>query len=75
MTTYVNPFTGQTVSPSQVAYESLTISTDTLLQWPVNGNTSSVASNIIEVTATTANLNLIHAICSAGFCWSGIDDQ
>jgi hypothetical protein len=59
MTTYVNPFTGQTVSPSQVAYESLTISTNTTLQWPVNGTTSSVASNIIEVTATVASLNLI----------------
>lgn len=59
MTTYVNPFTGQTVSPSQVAYESLTISADTELQWPVNGNTNSVASNIIEVTATTTGLNLI----------------
>lgn len=58
-TSYVNPFTGQTVSPSQVAYESLTISTDTTLQWPVNGNTNSVASNIIEVTATVANLDLI----------------
>lgn len=59
MTTYVNPFTGQTVSPSQVAYESLSISVDTELQWPVNGNTNSVASNIIEVTATTTGLNLI----------------
>jgi hypothetical protein len=59
MTTYVNPFTGQTISPSQVAYESLTISTNTTLQWPVNGNTNSVASNIIEVTATVASLNLI----------------
>jgi len=59
MTTYTNPFTGQTVSPSQVAYESLTISADTVLQWPVNGNTGVVASNIIEVTATTTSLNLI----------------
>ena len=59
MTTYVNPFTGQTVSPSQVAYESLEISVDTELQWPVNGNTNSVASNIIEITATTTGLNVI----------------
>jgi hypothetical protein len=59
MTTYVNPFTGQTISPSQVAYESLSISTNTTLQWPVNGTTGSVASNIIEVTATVASLNLI----------------
>ena len=59
MTTYVNPYTGQTISPSQVGYENLTISTDTTLQWPVNGNTTSVVANIIEVTATTTNLKLI----------------
>lgn len=58
MTTYVNPYTGQTISPSQVGYESLTISTNTLLQWPVNGNTSNVVANIIEVTATTTSLLL-----------------
>jgi hypothetical protein len=59
MTTYVNPYTGQTISPSQVGYENLTISTDTTLQWPVNGNTTSVVANIIEVTATTTSLKLI----------------
>jgi len=52
MTSYVSPYTGQTISPSQVGYESLSISTDTILQWPVNGNTSDVVANIIEVTAT-----------------------
>ena len=56
-TSYTNPYTGQTVSPSQVGYENLTISADTVLQWPVNGNTTSVVANIIEVTATT-NTNL-----------------
>jgi hypothetical protein len=59
MTSYVNPYTGQTISPSQVGYESLTISADTTLQWPVNGNTSSVVANIIDVSATVANLKLI----------------
>lgn len=59
MTDYVNPYTGQTISPSQVGYESLTISVDTELQWPINGNTSNVVANIIEVTATVAGLNLI----------------
>jgi phage-related minor tail protein len=59
MTTYINPFTGQTLSPSQVGYESLTISTSTSLQWPVNGNTSNVVASIIEVTATVASLNLV----------------
>jgi hypothetical protein len=58
MTSYVNPFTGQTIQPSQVGYEQLTISTNTTLQWPVNGNTSNVVANIIEVTATTTSLNL-----------------
>ena len=53
MTTYTNPYTGQTISPSQVGYENLTISTDTVLQWPINGNTDSVVANIIEVTATS----------------------
>lgn len=59
MTTYVNPFSGQTIQPSQVGYESLTISTDTTLQWPVNGNNNQVVANIIEVTATTTGLELI----------------
>lgn len=58
MTSYTNPFTGQTIQPSQVGYELLTISVDTTLQWPVNGNTSDVVANIIEVDATVASLNL-----------------
>jgi len=58
MTTYTSPYTGQTISPSQVGYESLTISVDTFLDWPVNGNTSDVVANIIEVTATVGSLKL-----------------
>lgn len=58
MTTYVNPYTGQTVSPSQVGYEALTISTDTILQWPINGNTVDVVANIIEITATVGGLKV-----------------
>lgn len=58
MTTYTNPFTGQTISPSQVGYEQLVISTDIELQWPVNGNTDSVVANIIEVDATVAGLSV-----------------
>lgn len=59
MTTYVNPFTGQTLSPSQVGYEELTIGSDTALAWPVNGNTSNVVASIIEVNATVASLDLL----------------
>ena len=57
--TYTNPYTGQTISPAQVGYEALTISTDQELQWPINGNTDAVVANIIEVTATVGGLNLI----------------
>jgi hypothetical protein len=56
---YVNPFTGQTIQPSQVGYELIALSTDTELQWPINGNNSDVVANIIEVTASTTGLKLI----------------
>lgn len=59
MTNYTNPYTGQTISPSQVGYEQLTISTNTALQWPINGNTDSVVANIIEVNATVASLKVM----------------
>ena len=55
---YINPFTGQTLSPSQVGYEELTLSADTFLQWPINGNNANVVANIIQVTATAASLKL-----------------
>ena len=58
MTTYTSPYTGQTINPSQVGYESLTISADTFLQWPINGNTTNVVANIIDVDATVASLNV-----------------
>jgi len=59
MTTYTNPFTGQTIQPSQVGYELLEISVDTELQWPVNGNNSDVVANIIEVDALATGLDLL----------------
>ena len=58
MTTYVDPYTGVTINPSQVGYESLSISTDTVLQWPINGNTANVVANQIDVTATVGSLKL-----------------
>lgn len=59
MTTYINPYTGATINPSQVGYEYIALTTDTELQWPINGNTSDVVANIIEVSASTAGLKLI----------------
>lgn len=59
MTTYTNPFTGQTISPSSVSYESLTLSADTALEWPINGNLNTPASSIIDVTATAPGYKLL----------------
>lgn len=59
MTTYTNPYTGQTINPSQVGYEYIALTADTELQWPINGNTSDVVANIIEVSASTTGLQLI----------------
>lgn len=60
MTNYYNPFTGQTISPSSISYEELTISANTQLSWPINGNstTSTPVSSIVDVTATVAGLLL-----------------
>lgn len=58
--TYTSPFTGQTVSPSQVSYETLTLSTtSTVLQWSINGNNQNqVTANIIDVTASSTGYTL-----------------
>lgn len=60
MTSYINPFTGQTISPSSVSYEAITISANTELSWPINGNTttSTPVSSILDVTATVGSLLL-----------------
>jgi hypothetical protein len=53
MTTYTNPFTGQTIQPSDVSYEYLSLTANTTLDWPINGNNTTPVSSIIEVTTTT----------------------
>jgi len=61
MTTYVNPLTGQTINPSQIGYESLTISANTALNWPINSlytTSTPMVAAIIQVTATTAGIQL-----------------
>jgi len=54
MTSYVNPFSGQTISPSQVSYEALSLTANLQLEWPINGNDATPASAIIDVTATSS---------------------
>jgi len=61
MTTYNNPFTGQTIQPSSVGFESLSISANTSLSWSINGLGGDVptAASIINVSATTTGLALL----------------
>jgi len=60
MATYVNPLTGQTISPANISYSAITINANTLLAWPINGNLPSTTpvSNIFDVTATASGLLL-----------------
>ena len=62
MTSYVNPLTGQTINPSQVGYEALTLTANTTLNWPINSSyttSTPVVAAIIQVTATALNLQLL----------------
>lgn len=58
MTTYLNPLTGQTIQPSAVGYEEITLTTSIALEWPVNGNTTNVVASIMDVDATTVGLTI-----------------
>jgi hypothetical protein len=59
MTSYTNPYTGQTINPSQVGYEQLTISSNTQLEWPINGNLNTPIANIMDIVATTTGLSVL----------------
>jgi len=56
---FISPFTGNVIQPTDVSYRSVTLSADTQLFWPINGGvTDNVAARIMDVTATTAGLSL-----------------
>jgi len=56
---YNSPFTGNVVQPTDVSYRAFTITADTQLEWPINGNaTDDYSARIMEVTASTAGLEL-----------------
>jgi hypothetical protein len=56
---FISPFTGNVIQPTDVSYRSVTLSADTDLFWPINGGvTDNVAARIMDVTATTAGLSL-----------------
>lgn len=56
---YVSPFTGDVIQPTDVSFRAVTLSANTQLQWPINGNTSTdYAARIMDVTATAGSLSL-----------------
>ena len=56
---YNSPFTGTVIQPTDVSFRAITLSANTQLQWPINGNaTDDYAARIMNVTATTSNLSL-----------------
>lgn len=56
---YNSPFTGNVIQPTDVSYRSITLSANTQLEWPINGNaTDDFAARIMDVTASASSLNL-----------------
>ena len=56
---YNSPFTGQVIQPTDVSYRAITLSANTILSWPINGNaTDNYAARIMDVTATAGSLKL-----------------
>jgi hypothetical protein len=50
---YISPFTGDVIQPTDVSYQNFSITEDLVLAWPVNGNADgNYAARIMEITAT-----------------------
>jgi hypothetical protein len=61
MPTFVSPFTGDIVQPTDVSYFSLTFGTNQVLVWPnyaVPGATPVAAARVMDCTATAASLTI-----------------
>lgn len=56
---FISPFTGNVIVPTDVSYRSVSLSANTTLEWPINGNaTPNYAARIMNVTATLFGLVL-----------------
>jgi len=56
---YVSPFTGDVIQPTDVSFRAVTLSANTQLNWPSNSTTNTdYASRIMQVTATAGSLSL-----------------
>ena len=56
---YNSPFTGQVIQPTDVSFRAITLTANTQLEWPINGNaTDDYAARIMQVSASSAGLSL-----------------
>ena len=56
---FISPFTGDVVQPTDVSFRRFTLAANTTLSWPINGNaTGNYAARIMEIEATSAGLSL-----------------
>lgn len=56
---YVSPFTGDVIQPTDVSYRSVTLSANTQLNWPSNSTTNAdYAARIMQVTASSSGLSM-----------------
>lgn len=54
-----SPFTGNVVQPTDVSYRAITLTANTQLEWPINGNaTDDYSARIMDVTASSGGLSL-----------------
>jgi len=59
MTSYVSPFTGDVVQPTDVSFRAISLTANTTLSWPINGNASGdYVARIMQVTPSTSGLLL-----------------
>jgi hypothetical protein len=57
---YISPFTGNVVQPTDVSYRAITLTATTQLSWPINGNaTNDYAARIMEVTSSSSAYYLL----------------
>ena len=56
---FTSPFTGNVIQPTDVSYRLVSLTADTQLEWPINGNiTENVAARIMNVTSTSSSFKL-----------------
>ena len=56
---FLSPFTGNVIQPTDVSYRTVTLSANTTLSWPINGSaTDNYVARIMNVTATAGSLTL-----------------